>query len=123
MPVIFPVHPRTRARLEGYDISWGKHVHLMEPVGYLDMMALGKTAYRILTDSGGLQKEAFLLGVPCVTLREETEWIETVETGWNVLVGTRWQDIVKAVDRPMPEPTRHNPFGEGDAAVRIAHSW
>ncbi len=123
MPVIFPVHPRTRARLEGYDISWGKHVHLMEPLGYLDMMALGKTAYRILTDSGGLQKEAFLLGVPCVTLREETEWIETVETGWNVLVGTRWQDIVKAVDRPMPEPTRHNPFGEGDAAVRIAHSW
>jgi UDP-GlcNAc3NAcA epimerase len=123
MPVIFPVHPRTRARLEGYDISWGKHVHLMEPVGYLDMMALGRTAYRILTDSGGLQKEAFLLGVPCVTLREETEWIETVETGWNVLVGTRWQDIVKAVDRPRPEPPKHNPFGEGDAAIRIAHSW
>src|SRR6266704_1946837 len=123
MPVIFPVHPRTRARLEHYAITWEKHVHLMEPVGYLDMMALGKTAYRILTDSGGLQKEAFLLGVPCATLREETEWIETVETGWNVLVGTRWQDIVKAVDRPRPEPPRHNPFGEGDAAIRIAHSW
>jgi UDP-N-acetylglucosamine 2-epimerase len=123
MPVIFPVHPRTRARLEGYDISWGKHVHLMEPVGYLDMMALGRTAYRIVTDSGGLQKEAFLLGVPCVTLREETEWVETVEAGWNVLVGTRWQDIVKAVDRPRPEPPKHNPFGEGDAAIRIAHSW
>jgi UDP-GlcNAc3NAcA epimerase len=72
MPVIFPVHPRTRARLEDCDIAWGKHVHLLEPLGYLDMMALGRTAYRILTDSGGLQKEAFLLGVPCVTLREET---------------------------------------------------
>ncbi|TMD65607.1 MAG: UDP-N-acetylglucosamine 2-epimerase (non-hydrolyzing) [Chloroflexi bacterium] len=123
MPVIFPVHPRTRARLEHYDITWKKHVHLMEPVGYLDMMALARTAYRILTDSGGLQKEAFLLGVPCVTLREETEWIETVEVGWNVLVGARWQDIVKAVARPRPEPPGHNPFGEGDAAVRIAHSW
>lgn len=122
MPVIFPVHPRTRARLEHYAITWEKHIHLIEPVGYLDMMALGRTAYRILTDSGGLQKEAFLLGVPCVTLREETEWVETVEAGWNVLVGTRWQDIVKAVGRPNPEPSLHNPFGEGDAALRIAHS-
>ena len=122
MPVIFPVHPRTRARLEHYDITWEKHIHLIEPLGYLDMMALGRTAYRILTDSGGLQKEAFLLGVPCVTLREETEWVETVEAGWNVLVGTRWQDIVKAVGRPNPEPSLHNTFGEGDAALRIAQS-
>jgi UDP-GlcNAc3NAcA epimerase len=123
MPVIFPVHPRTRARMECYDITWKKHVHLIEPVGYLDMMALGRTAYRILTDSGGLQKEAFLLGVPCVTLREETEWTETVEAGWNVLVGTCWRDIVKAVERPTPERPGHNPFGEGDAGIRIARSW
>jgi UDP-GlcNAc3NAcA epimerase len=123
MPVIFPVHPRTRARLEHYDITWAKHVRLIEPVGYLDMMALGRTAYRILTDSGGLQKEAFLLGVPCVTLREETEWVETVEAGWNILAGIRWQDIVKAVGNPTPEPPLHNPFGEGNAALRIAQSW
>jgi UDP-GlcNAc3NAcA epimerase len=122
MPVIFPVHPRTRARLEHYGINWAKHVHLMEPIGYLDTMALGRTAYRILTDSGGLQKEAFFLGVPCITLREETEWVETVEAGWNVLVGTRWQGIVKAVGRPTPEPPSHNFFGEGDAAQHIAHS-
>ena len=122
MPVIFPVHPRTRARLEHYDITWGKHVHLMEPVGYLDMMALARTAYRILTDSGGLQKEAFLLGVPCVTLREETEWIETVEAGWNVLVGTRWEAMLAAVSLPQPEAPERNPFGEGDAAVRIAQA-
>jgi UDP-GlcNAc3NAcA epimerase len=123
MPVIFPVHPRTRARLEHYDISWGKHVHLIEPIGYLDTMALGRTAYRILTDSGGLQKEAFLLGVPCVTLREETEWVETVEAGWNILAGTRGEDIVKAVGRPTPELPMCNPFGEGNAAMLIARSW
>lgn len=122
MPVIFPVHPRTRARLEHYDISWEKHVHLIEPIGYLDMMALGRTAYRILTDSGGLQKEAFLLNVPCVTLRKETEWVETVEAGWNVLAGTDWEDIVKAVYRPTPELSMFNPFGVGDAAQRIACS-
>jgi UDP-GlcNAc3NAcA epimerase len=69
-----------------------------------------------------LQKEAFFLGVPCITLREETEWVETVESGWNTLVGTRWQDIVNAVNRPDLEPPLHNPFGEGDAAIRIAHS-
>lgn len=123
MPVIFPVHPRTRARLEHYDITWKKHVQLIEPIGYLDMMALGQTAFRILTDSGGVQKEAFLLGIPCITLRDETEWIETVESGWNVLVGTRWQDIVKAVDRPTPECQKCNPFGKGDAGIRIAQSW
>jgi UDP-N-acetylglucosamine 2-epimerase len=122
MPVIFPVHPRTRARLEHYDICWEKHVHVIEPIGYLDMMALGRKAYRILTDSGGLQKEAFLLGVPCVTLRKETEWVETVEAGWNILAGTRGEDIVKAVGRPTPEVSRFNPFGEGDAAQRIACS-
>jgi len=122
MPVIFPVHPRTRARLEHYDIRWERHVQLIEPIGYLDMMALGRKAYRILTDSGGLQKEAFLLRVPCVTLREETEWVETVEAGWNILAGTRGEGIVKAVGRPTPELPKCNPFGEGNAAQRIACS-
>src|SRR5579864_3345514 len=122
MPIIFPVHPRTRACLERYDITWRKHIQLIEPVGYIDMLALEQAAYRILTDSGGVQKEAFLLGIPCVTLREETEWVETVKAGWNVLVGTRWEDIVKAVSRPTPELPLRNPFGEGDAAQRIACS-
>ena len=122
MPVIFPVHPRTCARLANYDITWKKHVHLIEPVGYLDMIALARTAYRILTDSGGVQREAFFLGVPCVTLRDETEWTETVEAGWNTLAGTRWQDILKAFDRPKPECLPCGLFGEGDAGVRIAHS-
>jgi len=122
MPVIFPVHPRTREHLREYAISWGKHIQLIEPVGYLDMLTLEQSAYRILTDSGGVQKQAFLLGVPCVTLREETEWTETVEAGWNVLVGSRIQAILEAVNLPKPQPALKNPFGKGDAAKRIAHS-
>lgn len=123
MPVIFPVHPRTRTCLECSGISLKKHVQLIEPVGFLDMLALERAAYRILTDSGGVQKEAFLLGVPCITLREETEWPETLANGWNVLVGTNWVNILKAIDRPMPEPPRLSPFGVGDAALKIALSW
>nr|HET6901217.1 UDP-N-acetylglucosamine 2-epimerase (non-hydrolyzing) [Ktedonobacteraceae bacterium] len=122
MPVIFPVHPRTRASLEQAGITWEKHIHCIEPVGYIDMLALESNAYRILTDSGGVQKEAFLLEVPCITLREETEWVETVESGWNILVGSRWEAIVEAIDLPKPKAPRPNPFGKGDAARRIAHS-
>jgi len=122
MPVIFPIHPRTRTRLKNYDITWGKHIQFIEPVGYLDMLALEQAAYRILTDSGGIQREAFLLGVPCVTMREETEWPETVEAGWNVLVGNSCQAILATVQLPRPEPPRQNPFGEGDAAIRIARN-
>lgn len=123
LPVIFPVHPRTRRLLSHYDIVWGKHIRLVEPLGYLDMLALEHAAYRILTDSGGVQKEAFLLHVPCITLREETEWTETVETGWNTLVGSRWQAIIDAVHLPEPSPVVKNPFGEGNAAERIAQSF
>lgn len=122
MPVVFPVHPRTRACLERYGITFSKHVQSIEPVGYLDMLALEYAAYRVLTDSGGVQKEAFLLEVPCITLREETEWTETVATGWNVLAGNRWEAIIEAIGLPRPEPPQRNPFGEGDAALRIAHS-
>ncbi len=123
MPILFPIHPRTRACLERYDIIWNKHILLIEPVGYIDMLALEQSAYRILTDSGGVQKEAFLLRVPCVTLREETEWTETVETGWNVLVGCCPQAIIEAVGRSNPEPPQQHPFGDGNAAARIAQTF
>ena len=122
MPVIFPVHPRTRNNIECYGIILEKHVQLIDPVGYLDMLALEQASYRILTDSGGVQKEAFLLSVPCVTLREETEWPETVEAGWNTLAGCRWQEILDAVAFSRPDPPRHNPFGDGDAAWHITRS-
>ncbi len=123
LPVIFPVHPRTRVFLERSGLIWEKHVHLIDPVGYLDMLALEREAFRILTDSGGVQKEAFFLEVPCVTLREETEWIETVYAGWNTLAGTHWPTILSAVDKPKPQVQKQNLFGEGDAAKRIARSW
>ena len=100
MPVLFPVHPRTRSCLEHYDIVWGQPYPIYRPVGYIEMLTLEKSAYRILTDSGGIQKEAFLLGVPCVTLREETEWPETVESGWNMLAGHgAWQLLKGSTDR------------------------
>ncbi|HEU5369746.1 MAG TPA: UDP-N-acetylglucosamine 2-epimerase (non-hydrolyzing) [Ktedonobacterales bacterium] len=119
-PVIFPVHPRTQKFMQEYDLTWNTKVHLIEPLGHLDMLALVQAAYRVATDSGGLQKEAFLLGTPCVTLREETEWPETLEGGWNILVGSRPEAITEALSRPQPEPLHQNPFGEGDAALRIA---
>lgn len=123
MPVIFPVHPRTRNCLQRYDIVWEKHVRLIEPVGYIDMLALEQHAFRVLTDSGGVQKEAFLLGVPCITLREETEWVETVQAGWNTLVGTRPHDILNALHKSGPGAAVQNPFGDGHAARLIAQSW
>jgi UDP-N-acetylglucosamine 2-epimerase len=122
LPIIFPIHPRTRKRLAGYDISWGRHILLIEPVGFLDMLALERYAYRILTDSGGVQKQAFISRVPCITLREETEWRETVESGWNVLVGSCFQAILDAVALPAPPDLHPNPFGDGQAAKRIVQS-
>ena len=87
-PVVFPVHPRTRARLDAAGLTARlARLRLAPPLGYLDFLKLARHARAVVTDSGGVQKEAYLLGVPCVTMRDTTEWVETVETGWNVLVG------------------------------------
>src|SRR5262249_45978502 len=101
MPVVFPAHPRTRQSLEREGIGIGARIRLVEPLGYLDMLTLQQHAHRIVTDSGGVQKEAFLLGVPCVTLRDETEWPETVDAGWNCLTGSRPAAIAAALRRPQ----------------------
>jgi UDP-N-acetylglucosamine 2-epimerase len=122
LPVVFPIHPRTRKLMEQYGTQLASTVRQIDPVGYLDMLTLEHTAQRVATDSGGIQKEAFLLGVPCVTLRDTTEWPETVEAGWNVLVGSDPDAIVAALKRPPPPPPSGSPFGAGDAAVRIAES-
>jgi UDP-GlcNAc3NAcA epimerase len=129
VPVIFPVHPRTRkaiadAGLEDW-LSRGR-VRPVKPLTYLETMALGRSARRIFTDSGGLQKEAFYLGVPCTTLRGETEWVETVDLGWNVVVGTDFEKAVASLELPVPPPPNVNPYGDGTAGERIADavsSW
>ena len=123
LPVVFPVHPRTRARLEAADelarLQAGERIRLSPPVGYLDLIALAAGARAVLTDSGGLQKEAYLLGVPCVTLRGTTEWVETVDTGWNVLVDLDRDAALAALERPPPEGERPELYGGGRAAERI----
>jgi UDP-N-acetylglucosamine 2-epimerase len=124
-PVLFPVHPRTRARLQ---VSSGllrklqsAGVMLIEPVGYLDMLMLEQGARAILTDSGGVQKEAYFLGVPCITMRLETEWPETVDAGWNRLVGFDPGAIRQAAINAAPgAATTGSLFGDGDAAGTIA---
>jgi UDP-GlcNAc3NAcA epimerase len=118
--ILFPVHPRTRKIMASSGIRLGNHVRQIDPVGYLDMIALESTCELVLTDSGGVQKEAFFFGKPCVTLRDSTEWIELVESGWNVLVGADTDKIVAAV-KSMKKPATHPElYGDGKCAVKIA---
>jgi UDP-N-acetylglucosamine 2-epimerase (non-hydrolysing) len=119
--VIFPCHPRTRKRLE-YLHLWddlNKNIRVITPVGYLDMLLLEKNAQKILTDSGGVQKEAYMLQTPCITMREETEWIETLEDGWNFLVGADKNTITKYAHEHISNREQRNVFGSGDASQRI----
>ncbi len=118
MPVVFPAHPRTRRALSGL-FRESRRLHLIDPVGYLDMLMLEQHARLILTDSGGVQKEAYLSRVPCLTLREETEWVETVEAGWNKLVGADCEAIVQAAREFRPAGSPPPLFGDGRAVERI----
>jgi len=127
--VVIPLHPRTRQKIKeiGLDISQSlgrvdskftiKNLMFIEPVGYLDMLMLEQSARMILTDSGGIQKEAYWLGVPCVTLRDETEWVETVQAGWNVLAGADTEQILQSVRSFTPPTIRPAIYGDGRAAL------
>jgi UDP-GlcNAc3NAcA epimerase len=117
--VVFPVHPRTKARIAELGVSFGPHVRLVAPLSYLEMLAVEENARHVLTDSGGVQKEAFLLRTPCVTVREETEWPETLADGWNVLAGVEPRTILAALRRPQPVSTPAPVFGDGHAAEVI----
>jgi UDP-GlcNAc3NAcA epimerase len=116
--IVFPMHPRTRKTLAECGMSLKPHVAAIEPVGYLEMIALARSARLVLTDSGGLQKEACWLRVPCLTLREETEWVETVHTGWNILVGSNTENILNAVRSSRVPPASPDLYGDGSAAGR-----
>ena len=119
LKVVLPLHPRTRKVLASVPLEVPGGLLLIDPVSYLDMLILEKNARVILTDSGGVQKEAFFFRVPCVTLREETEWVETVETGWNVLVGYNPERIYQAALEVRPGVESVWPYGDGWAAERI----
>ena len=121
-PVIFPVHPRTRKAIEAMVRPSVSHIRLIDPVGYLDMVTLERSARAILTDSGGVQKEAYWLGVPCVTLRYETEWVETVQAGWNVLVGADVDGILRAVHDHAPPGPPSPLYGDGRVADRCVRA-
>lgn len=118
-PVLFPVHPRTAKAMAAATIVAEGSLRAMPPVGYLDFLALQAGARAILTDSGGVQKEAYMLGIPCITLRAETEWVETVEAGWNTLVDVDGTAIVGATER-TPPASRPHLYGDGHAAEKIA---
>jgi len=121
-PVIFPLHPRARQRIDELELGGaiGGNVRVVDPLGYLDTIRLASSARVVATDSGGLQKEAYWLGVPCVTLREETEWVETVESGWNTLVGADRDAIAAAIHSAARPALRPILYGDGKAAERIA---
>jgi len=120
-PVVLPIHPRTEKRAAELEITVGANVRVLPPQGYLAMLALERGAACILTDSGGMQKEAYYLEVPCVTLRNETEWVETVATGWNTLTGTEPERILAAVARRSDGGASHPElYGDGMTARRIA---
>lgn len=120
--IVLPLHPRTKKLLLTSQMPIPDNVEVIEPVGYLEMILLEKDAELILTDSGGVQKEAYLWQVPCVTLRDETEWVETVHTGWNTLTGANTERIMAAVAcyRKNPLPGYHeNLYGNGRASEEI----
>lgn len=120
VPVVLPLHPRTRGRVADAGLEWPENVWVTDPVGYLEMVWLESHCSFVLTDSGGVQKEAYFHGKPCITLREETEWVELVERGWNRLAGSDASRIAECLNSiTLPE---HAPelYGQGDAAVRMA---
>jgi len=123
-PVLWPVHPRTRARLAEFGmeaaVAVSGNIRVLDPLPYLETITLLRSARALLTDSGGMQKEAYFFGVPCVTLREETEWVETVDLGWNTLVGTDPALIAEAAAAAARPAERPPVYGDGHAADRIA---
>jgi len=125
MPILFPIHPRTAAVFENTGLNKrlekATAISRVPPLGYNDFLMAQSKARIIITDSGGVQKEACIIGVPCLTLRDETEWVETVDSGWNRLLGSRAENLSEAAQTAQPPKSKlSNPFGDGHAAERIA---
>jgi UDP-GlcNAc3NAcA epimerase len=120
MPIVLPLHPRTKKMLDRMAAMLPSNIRIVEPVGYLDMITLQRHANVIGTDSGGLQKEAYFQGIPCVTFRDETEWTELVEMGVNILAGADGDLIAQAMSNAKPISNVTNVYGNGDASHLIA---
>ncbi|MEW6261429.1 MAG: UDP-N-acetylglucosamine 2-epimerase (non-hydrolyzing) [Thermodesulfobacteriota bacterium] len=123
-PIVFPIHPRTRSRMEAFGIRFDERIVLLEPLGFMESLNLWKDAAAVLTDSGGLQEETTALGIPCITLRNNTERPITIDMGTNVLAGNTTEGILKAFERQMAasgtrDPARRPPLWDGKAAERI----
>lgn len=119
MPVIFPIHPRTKLRIQEFGINVPAEIRMIDPVGFLEFLQLERGAKIIMTDSGGVQEEACILKTPCVTLRENTERPETVDVGANCLVGTNPERIIKGMSKLINKNSWDNPFGDGKATDKI----
>ncbi len=117
--IVLPLHPRTKKFIEEYRIAINENVIVTEPLGYLDMIKLEHEAAKIVTDSGGVQKEAYFAKKPCITMRDETEWVETVQAGWNTIVGSDKERIIKAIQSFIPKTNQPRLFGNGDTAQII----
>ena len=117
--IILPLHPRTKKYMDDYGLTFNSNIKIIDPVGYLDMISLEMHCKKIVTDSGGVQKEAFFMNKPCITMRDETEWVETVENGWNIVVGTNKSKILDGIVNFIPNKVQTNIFGDGHAAEKI----
>jgi UDP-GlcNAc3NAcA epimerase len=121
-PAVFPIHPRTRKILSERGLRFGSHVALIDPVGYFQMIALEDACSFVVTDSGGVQKEAYFFGKPCLTLRDSTEWVELVDAGWNTLVKAETESVAAALSGVRAPTTRPPLYGDGMCAEKIADS-
>ena len=117
--IILPLHPRTKKFIEGYGLNFNENIKVIDPIGYLEMLMLEENSKMIVTDSGGVQKEAYFMGKPCITMRDETEWVETVACGWNVVVGTDKSKILDNIRNFKPTRIQQAIFGDGNAAQKI----
>ena len=117
--IVLPVHPRSRKMIESTNTIIPENISIIEPLGYLDFISLQRHSEKIITDSGGIQKEAYLNGIPCITIRPETEWIETVKAGWNVLVGDKKDQLIENCLHFKPSHNRPRYFGDGNSSKKI----
>jgi UDP-N-acetylglucosamine 2-epimerase len=119
-PVIFPIHPRTKQRIQSFNLKMPENIHAISPAGYFEFLRLIFHSDKLLTDSGGAQKQAFFLSKPCITLRPNTEWVETIESGWNILADDNKEKIIKAVSSFDPQEVPDlSLFGNGESSRKI----